>query len=442
MKQRIDHSNYEAWLLDRLEGNLTAEQETLLEAFLLAHPELRPDDEDLPSLSETNDRLSALDKEALKRALPPRGLVDERSLEDHLIGRLEGDLDGAQREALRLYLIAHPEHQRVERIYAMTKQAPEVSAFAGKQDLRRELPPMGLVNEHTLHDHLVAKLEGDLMGEQLAALDAYLAAHEPAAREWRIFQQTRVAAVPVVFSGKQDLKREARVIPLFSYRVAMRWAAAAAVLAFLLTMWWMVEPSAPQLADQPKAPVTNQQPNVDQEPEPNAQDPQAVAPIVVSASGDTNAASFVKREQPSAPVRVEPIPEAQLAQDRLIAEDHGSSSVEKETPQVPLTADQHHPLAQAAPSAVQAAPQTTGTPASDARTLGEALAGVVREKVLERPTEEKRPLDGDDALAAVDRGLRALGGDKAGLAVQRDERGRGQGFALRLGRNLAVTASR
>ena len=40
MSERIGPHNYEAWLLDQLEGQLTAEQERELEAFLIAHPQL------------------------------------------------------------------------------------------------------------------------------------------------------------------------------------------------------------------------------------------------------------------------------------------------------------------------------------------------------------------------------------------------------------------
>lgn len=129
-------------------------------------------------------------------------------------------------------------------------------------------------------------------------------------------------------------------------------------------------------------------------------------------------------------------------EEHLVAEDRGTGSGKEEPPVTPVVIEEPEPLAQLPSSAVTNAPPTMAAPTADTRTLGEALTGVVREKVLDRPSESNRPLDGDDAVAAVDRGLRALGGEKAGLAVQRDGQGRSQGFALRLGRNLAVTASR
>ena len=70
------------------------------------------------------------------------------------------------------------------------------------------------------------------------------------------------------------------------------------------------------------------------------------------------------------------------------------------------------------------------------------LAATVRERVLEQPKPESGPLDGDDAVAMVDRGLKAVAGERTGLAVERKDDGGVRGFNLRLGRNLSISASR
>jgi hypothetical protein len=70
------------------------------------------------------------------------------------------------------------------------------------------------------------------------------------------------------------------------------------------------------------------------------------------------------------------------------------------------------------------------------------LSGKLRKRVLDTPVEDARPLGADDALAAVDKGLRNLVGEQAGLAVDRAPDGRVQRFYLRLGRNLAISANR
>jgi len=75
-------------------------------------------------------------------------------------------------------------------------------------------------------------------------------------------------------------------------------------------------------------------------------------------------------------------------------------------------------------------------------TVGELLAATLRERVLEKQAPDARPLDRDDAVAMVDRGLKAVGGERVGLEVARTDDGRVGSFNLRLGRNLGISASR
>ena len=79
---------------------------------------------------------------------------------------------------------------------------------------------------------------------------------------------------------------------------------------------------------------------------------------------------------------------------------------------------------------------------SSAMTVPELIAYTLRDQVLEAPSKEPRPLDVDDAVAAVDLGLKAVSRDRAGLDVVRKASGGVRSFNLRLGRNLAISAQR
>ena len=65
MNRRIDHTNYEAWLLDRQEGDLTPEQEKELDLFLILHPELAPMDDALPRIAGGGNVLNAMGQDAV-----------------------------------------------------------------------------------------------------------------------------------------------------------------------------------------------------------------------------------------------------------------------------------------------------------------------------------------------------------------------------------------
>lgn len=528
MNERIDHSNYEAWLLDRLEGNLTPEQERALDAFLLLHPELAPELDELPTLQGPGLGLSAADKNALKRALPPTGRPDEASIEDFLIAQLEGDLTADQVTALRAYLAAHPEHAKAQRLYALTKLVPAAMAYAEKQGLVRTLPPQGLPTHSTLDDHLVARTEGDLTAEQERALRAFLLAHpqharaerlhaltklvpvalayaekqdlhrslpptglptrytvndflvarlegeltsvqdmdltaylatDPVAtRAWTLMQHTRVQAASMVYADKAGLKKkEGRVIALNggARTWMVRLAAAASVAVLVGIGLWLLRDNSSSGSEfagkEEKVPGQQEQRAPAQQngtrPENDAVTPEqdATAPEQndnaaqndpVQPGMQEDAPARVQQdvrtpEQQPAPRLEERAPVPQLAERRTVQVPSERPDVTPRNVPVPDVQVVEEPLAAAAP-----------TQASQSNvSIGGLVASAFRDRVLEEPTADTRPLDSKDAVAAVDKGLKAVGGDRAGLSVERTN-GRLRTFDLRLGRNLAITANR
>lgn len=441
MKQRIDHSNYEAWLLDRSEGNLSAVQEAELSAFLLLHPHLDPGHEELPTIKEAVAKLGALDKEALKRRLPPVAKVDAGNIDDHLVARLENDLTREQLDALSGFLVRHSEHQRAERMYAQTKLVPEAMAFAAKRDTHRAIPPQGLPTRFTLDDFLVARLEGDLTQEQEEALASYIVQDSTAQRAWLLMQATRVRASGIVFADRDALKKGGRVIAITRASWVAKLAAAASIALLIGVAWWWMrgDEQAPQVAQEENSPSPGAQQiagsTLEEVTNPKEQ---PVDPGEGGIVAPENVPELVRGEQQQkqeeSPQLVPPsqLPEAPIAEQ--------VRPQQEETPNSPGTPIEHQPIAPDPGPLAMTTTMRANTPV-EVRTVGQALTGALRERMLEQEGDP-RPLDGADAVAAVDRGLKAVAGDRSGFNVPRDAAGRGRGFALRLGRNLAITASR
>ncbi len=444
MKQRIDHSNYEAWLLDRLEGNLAPAQEKELAAFLLLHPELDPGTEELPTVAHHVHKLDALDKESLKRRLPPVAEVGALNVDDHLIARLENDLTKEQLEALQVFLALHPEHKLAERTYALTKLVPQAMAFARKRELHRALPPTGMPTRHTLDDFLVARLEGELSVEQDHALTAYIGTNTEAQRSWKLMQATRVRASEIEFADKEELKKGGKVIAITRTSWTVRLAAAASVTLILGMAWWWSQrtDNGPQVADSEKAtaPVNSDERTVT----PNESATQDLQQIAVPKEDDR---PLVAEEERRTPTPMQDEQEQRVPKERLvpneaplpIAEQH--VVVPLNEPQAPSPINVPAPNEPGTEAVAQTPSDPRRAPAQEANTVGQTLTAALRERVLDLPADTS-PLDGDDAVAAVDRGLKAVGGERAGLSVARDGAGRSKGFNLRLGRNLAISASK
>ena len=445
MKERIDHSNYEAWLLDRLEGNLSKQDERALDAFLAANPGLDPGMEALPTLGAIDATLSTSAKNKLKRELPPTGNPTTDGLDDHLVARLEGDHTPEQLEALRVYLIEHPEHQRAERLYALAHLVPEAVAFAAKNELERSLPPLGLPTRFTVDDFLVARLEGDLTLVQEQALSEYLATHAEARVAAVLMAHTRITAPAVAYPDHAGLKKGGRVVP-FAPVWAVRFAAAASVAAlFGLGIWFFSRSdvqTAPQVAERTVEPVQDTRDTTEVQGVMNAgssvQDgsstgprPDGGTPRNKPEGASTPDPRIVRPLPPSTP-QEQPAP--MVAQQVPPVITPIEAPVELPVAERPAPSNAAERMAMAASPAVKTASEST--------TLGGLMARTIRERVLDQEAADSRPLDSDDALAAVDRGLRTVGGEKAGIEVHRKADGAVRAFKLRLGSNLSISASR
>ena len=452
---KLDRTTYEAWLLDRIEGNLTPAQERELDVFLAANPDLRADFNELPAVDV--DAPNGFDgKDALKKRLPPIGLPDAARLNDFLIARLEGDLDAAQTKALDKFLYEHPQfEQDAKRIGASRSEASPVP-FEDKPSIERHFPPRGMPDKHRLTEFLIAAQEGDLTGEQQRALAGYLAAHPEARRDERLVTATKVQAGRIVFAGKEGLKkREGRVIVLWQ-----RYAVAASIALLLGFAWWVMRTEngdEPTIAGAEKHKVEVVAPPVRSAPP--TPGPDATMPGVKLEESGQKRATYPKAESGHGP-DVRPaedkrkdVPASSPAEERLNA---------PQVPAVPLEAPAPEPQLAAipAPDLEQPAPEVAQTPVPDQEIpptgageeataavvsayeggtpIGTVLANTVRHGVLDSEARTNG-LDRSDVLTMANKAIGAVTGGKGRVDV--GAKGARSGWKLRLGQNLAISAS-
>jgi hypothetical protein len=191
-----DHTNYEAWFLDAIEGRLTVAQQEALEVFLRTHPELRAE------LDEMRGMFGSLTV-----PLPVPDPVMENRERMH-------------------YYSGDDEEQLAPPVYV---------PYPDRQSLKKQAP----VNSEEQMLLLAALAEGDLKGEEERRARGLLT--DPAMLQaFDLLVKCRVVPQSdVVFGEKSALyKRPARVVPLMRY---FSYAAAAAV-AVLLALNIMTAP--------------------------------------------------------------------------------------------------------------------------------------------------------------------------------------------------------
>lgn len=444
----LDRTTYEAWLLDRMEGNLTPEQERQLQAFLVANPDLSVEDAGAGGDAFIGaDRVPFDDKGSLKRELPPQGAPNEQTIGDFLIALHEGDLSKEQEEAVRLFLAAHPRFEREAKLTAMARAMEKDTVFDGRDLLVRAFPPQGMPDAHRLDDFLVARMEGELNLQQRTALDVLIASDANAAKQWALMSSAVVQREVVVFEDKEQLKKkETRVIPIGGGGW-MRLAAAASIALVMGLGWLLFRQSA---ASDPVGPgLANDQPTVAKQ-ERSTPPKNEGAVETVGTDRDEQAPGTLEKEASKKPSDTHEVvvPDQKLeghdpAPQRVAPERRGQRDE-------PMLAQTQRPVLERDPlrsEPVGVAPTTGPAPAPleealaaapEHMTIGQVLTGAVRREVLGQPGMEQRTLDGNDAIAAIDKGLGALSGERAGLEAQRTAtRSR---FRLRLG-GMALSAS-
>lgn len=427
---KIDRDTYEAWLLDRLEGRLSAAQERALDAFLAANPDLPGALGDLPSIDV--EMASFGDRAGLKRSFPPQGLPDAARIDDFLIARGEGDLSPDQLKAVERFLFEHPEQERTARLVAAARVPALLVPMLAKAKLEKHFPPVGMPDRARIMEFLIAAAEGDLDADRMAMLKVLVAGDAGLQSEQRRVQAARIAADPVIYANKEGLKKgRGRVVPLWSARVPMvRFAAAASLLLLLGLAWWLLREApaaggevarkdAPATQRPSTAPVEAEQPGVRvQMPPANKAGREAFAP--------SEAPVPEHRKEASTPLEV-PVPVQPGEEEPNVAQQPTPPAHEPVSVPEVVT-----PLQQEAP-VLQAAAAPTGS-----YTVRELLATELRERVLDRPADD-RPLDGKDAVALADKGLKGLTRGTGGVEVHRTtKRDR---FKIRLGEGLAFSGS-
>jgi len=142
----INQHNYEAFLLDLLEGSLSAEEERQLNEFLNKHPELEADMPDLTLCYLEKEALSFPARDQLRKDIPLDGTpLSEAHFDLFSIARMEGDLSPSQEEEHKS--MVEREALKLEEWIAWqkTRLVPDQIQFPGKKQLKRRKSTRGRV---------------------------------------------------------------------------------------------------------------------------------------------------------------------------------------------------------------------------------------------------------------------------------------------------------
>jgi len=133
MKINID--NYEAWLLDYLEGNLGPEDTALLLEFMALNPDLRPDFDEIKQI--VPEPAPAFSEKIFLKKTGIAEIDDMDAFERTCILAVESQLDKKDKHQFDSYLLQHPQKRKTYEQYAKTHLMPDESiVFNNKSKLK------------------------------------------------------------------------------------------------------------------------------------------------------------------------------------------------------------------------------------------------------------------------------------------------------------------
>jgi hypothetical protein len=220
---KIDINNYEAFLLDYIEGNLSAEDAAELMLFLEANPALQVDLEGIQDIIVTPDEI--LPRTGLFEHLKKPETIDLAQFDELAVKVLEGEATQIEVEQLNEVVAAIPSFEKAWKAFQLTKLKAPTIVLENKADFYRSMVP-----QKSFDELAVASLEGEITASEQVQLDLLIASSEENQKQWAAFQLTKLKASSEVFENKDSLYRKAggRLVPMW-----FRAAAAASVAAFV-----------------------------------------------------------------------------------------------------------------------------------------------------------------------------------------------------------------
>ncbi|HEY1038456.1 MAG TPA: hypothetical protein VGF30_03580 [Bacteroidia bacterium] len=220
--EEIGKHNYEAFLLDFMEGNLDESGMKALLAFFEQHPDLKPEFlDDMENLSVDPPSVVYENKADLKH--------EQEALEERIVSYLDGQLNSKEKQAFELQLQSDPSLQTLLIAYEKTMLSPANDLLYGaKSDLKRTLIP---------EETIIAYSENVLSPSEKVEFEKQLASDEVARNILTAYQLTRLEAdKSIVYADKAALKRGGIIVYLNEYWKPL---AIAASIVLLFGLFWL-----------------------------------------------------------------------------------------------------------------------------------------------------------------------------------------------------------
>ncbi|MBN1949654.1 MAG: hypothetical protein JW801_00520 [Bacteroidales bacterium] len=137
---KLDRNNYEIFLIDYIDGNLSLDDRRIVERFLAANPDIAEEYENTKEAIIESDHISSLELDNLYRSFSDLPKINETNFEEFCIAYHEGDLNEEEKGRVDTYLQQNPEAKALFQLHKSIRlQADLKIQFPLKDQLKKHL---------------------------------------------------------------------------------------------------------------------------------------------------------------------------------------------------------------------------------------------------------------------------------------------------------------
>ena len=239
----INKSNYEIFILDYLDGNLSPEVIAELLLFLEANPDIKEEFQMLSSSHLDADTTASFPDKVWLKTGPdenePLFLKDDERL---AIAAIENDHDPVTREKIITRLSGDSSFAELCALYNKTLIIPDYAiVMNSKSSLKKkEVIHYKQYNDDTWEEAFIAFNEGDLSEQQKADLEFFMSLNPALREDFRVFGKLHLAVDNQVrFPYKGSLKQNGLLRKLVFHPMTASAVAASLILMLLINLLYV-----------------------------------------------------------------------------------------------------------------------------------------------------------------------------------------------------------
>lgn len=203
---KINRNNYEVFLIDYMDDNLSDSDKNMVLDFLSKNPDIKEEFESIQDFELPQLNASFNQKEDLFKSEKNKK-INMSNYEDFFIAFVNNELDSETKKELAAFIKANPELEDDFELFKKTKVKADTSIKFDEKAAFFAIDEETQIDENNFDSFAIASLENDLSSKKQSELNEFVENNDSFKKELDLYSKTKVKAdKSIVFDDKNKLK--------------------------------------------------------------------------------------------------------------------------------------------------------------------------------------------------------------------------------------------